>query len=64
MNVIALACVAMMESAMAYQGMVRPASRYLFMVSLPRPLYRPYATMQVSVPPSTTQSSGLMKTCA
>ena len=27
MNVIALACVAMMESAMAYQGMLLPASR-------------------------------------
>ena len=38
MKVTALACVAMMESAMAYHGMVLPANRYFFMVSLPRPL--------------------------
>ena len=41
MKVIALACVAMMESAIAYHGMVLPASRYLCVVSLPRPRYRP-----------------------
>ena len=41
MKVTALAWVAMMESPIAYQGMVLPASRKLFTVLLPRPRYRP-----------------------
>ena len=41
MKVMALACVAMIESAMAYQGIVLPASRYLSTVSEPRPRHSP-----------------------
>jgi hypothetical protein len=60
MKVTALACVAMMESAMAYQGMVFPASRKRSTVSLPRLRYSPYVTIDVSVPKRTTQSSVLI----
>jgi hypothetical protein len=37
MKVMALACVAMIEKAMAYHGMVRPATMYFFIVFDPRP---------------------------
>ena len=40
-GVMALACVAMMESPMAYHGIVFPASRYLFTLLLPRLRYSP-----------------------
>ena len=37
-KVIALACVAMIESATAYHGILRSASKKPFMFRLPRPL--------------------------
>ena len=41
MNVMALACVAMIDSAMAYHGIVWPASRYLLTLLDPRDRHRP-----------------------
>src|SRR5579875_382103 len=64
MKVIALACVARIESPMAYQGIDFPASRYLFVVLLPRPRYKPKHTSEISHPISTTQSSSLIEISA
>ena len=41
MKVMALACVAMIESPITHQRIVRPASRYDSTVVLPRARYRP-----------------------
>jgi len=41
MKVIALACVAMIERPIAYQGIVFPASRNCWVESDPRPRHRP-----------------------
>jgi hypothetical protein len=41
MKVMALAWVAMMESPMAYQGMVLPASMNWSVLADPRPRHRP-----------------------
>ena len=60
MNVIALACVAMIDRPIAYQGIVFPARKYLAAVVEPRPRHSPYDTMQASHANRTTQSSVLM----
>ncbi len=56
---MALACVAMIDSAIAYHGIVLPASRYCAVVRLPRLRQTPYSTMPASDAASTAQSSGL-----
>src|SRR5690349_18508017 len=50
-----------MESPIAYQGIVFPASRYLFVVVLPRPRYSPKQTSEINQAIITTQSSNLMR---
>ena len=56
MKVMALAWVAMIDRAMAYHGMVFPASRYSFKVVERRLFQSPYATMKTIEAPSTHQS--------
>ncbi len=61
-NVIADACVAMIESATVPQRISRPARRYPWVSRLRPPFQMPYPTMAASAAASTAQSSWLTRT--